>query len=77
MHAALANTIDAEQTSGFDKRARIGRFVVAYPDGVGKTWNAYGCCGDATEQNVDDIAFTLPWSTTFRGSIDGACTPPV
>jgi polyhydroxybutyrate depolymerase len=57
MHGALANTINAETTSGFDQRARIGKFLVAYPDGIDKTWNAYGCCGDATKKNIDDVAF--------------------
>jgi polyhydroxybutyrate depolymerase len=32
LHGALANTINAETTSGFDQRARIGKFLVAYPD---------------------------------------------
>ena len=24
---------------------------------IDKTWNAYGCCGDATKKNIDDVAF--------------------
>jgi polyhydroxybutyrate depolymerase len=31
--------------------------VVAYPDGLAKSWNAGSCCGDAQSRNVDDVAF--------------------
>lgn len=57
LHALGANTINAEQSMGWDKRADVGEFVVAYPEGIGWTWNAHGCCGKAAEQNVDDVAF--------------------
>jgi polyhydroxybutyrate depolymerase len=30
--------------------------AVAYPDGVGGSWNAGGCCGPAHERGVDDVA---------------------
>lgn len=33
-------------------------FVVAYPEGVGGSWNAGKCCGEAWKTRVDDVAFT-------------------
>jgi polyhydroxybutyrate depolymerase len=34
-----------------------GRAELVYPAGIGESWNAIGCCGEAAAQNVDDIAF--------------------
>jgi polyhydroxybutyrate depolymerase len=37
---------------------KASRFIVAYPDGIGKSWNGGGvCCGDALAQGVDDVGF--------------------
>jgi poly(3-hydroxybutyrate) depolymerase len=58
LHAALANTIDAETTSGFDKRARIGRFVVAYPTELASSGTRTAAA--ATRQNR--ISMTWPSS---------------
>lgn len=33
-------------------------FIVAYPEGVGQSFNAGVCCGTAASQNVDDVGFT-------------------
>jgi polyhydroxybutyrate depolymerase len=44
--------------TGLNNEARARRFVIAYPDGFGKSWNAGGvCCGEANSQRVDDVAF--------------------
>lgn len=43
----------------FDRQAIDGGFVVAYPEGLGQTWNAGYCCGTAAGENVDDVAFLL------------------
>lgn len=31
--------------------------VVAFPQGIGNSWNAGGCCGSARGANVDDLGF--------------------
>jgi len=28
---------------------------VAYPDGIGRSWNGHGCCGKAMRENIDDV----------------------
>jgi polyhydroxybutyrate depolymerase len=59
---------DAEGSIRFFKlneKANISNFIVAYPQGTGKTvlgklygsWNAGRCCPPATENNIDDVAF--------------------
>lgn len=42
--------------------ARADGMVIAAPKGIGRndrmgTWNAGGCCGEATARGVDDVAF--------------------
>lgn len=32
-------------------------FIVVYPQGIGASWNAGACCGDAVTQDVDDVGF--------------------
>jgi polyhydroxybutyrate depolymerase len=44
-------------TTGLNKEAQASRFMVAYPDGIGKSWNAGNCCGQAQSDGVDDVAF--------------------
>ena len=47
-----------ERQYGWDALATSQRFVVAYPLGIGRSWNAGGgCCGAAAQRRVDDVAF--------------------
>lgn len=46
-----------EFQSGLDNEAAVGGFVLAYPEGIGRSWNAGSCCADAHRRNVDDVAF--------------------
>lgn len=32
-------------------------FVVVYPDGFARVWNAGACCGPAKRRDIDDVAF--------------------
>lgn len=58
LHGGFGNGAQAEGAYGWDKLADRYGFVVAYPDGVGRSWNAGGiCCGSAQRDNVDDVAF--------------------
>ena len=53
-------TVDAawmEATTNFDDQAKKGGFMAAYPEGIGRSWNAGSCCGDAQSQKLDDVAF--------------------
>jgi polyhydroxybutyrate depolymerase len=57
-HGATSN---AEQQrslfSQMDATADAKGFIVVYPQGIGDSWNAGACCGDAQSQGVDDVGF--------------------
>lgn len=65
---------------GLQKKADEAGFVVAFPNGYSKlpggkfaTWNAGGCCGDARDRQVDDVAFARAVVKAIEGryGIDG------
>ncbi|OBG28975.1 PHB depolymerase family esterase [Mycobacterium sp. 852002-51057_SCH5723018] len=59
MHGASGSARQAERDYNWDGLADAGKFVVAYPDGLGRTWNVDGetCCGRSGREGVDDIGF--------------------
>lgn len=57
MHGGLGSAQQAERAYGWNDEADTGGFLVAYPDGLSRTWNAGDCCGSAQRDGVDDIAF--------------------
>ena len=65
LHGAFGDGEQAEESYGWDQLADSAKFVVAYPNGVGATWNAHGCCGKAASENIDDLGFI----TTMVGEI--------
>ncbi|GAB3151767.1 PHB depolymerase family esterase [Amycolatopsis stemonae] len=58
LHGGFGSGEQAEAAYGWDAEADAGRFLVAYPDGVGRAWNAGGgCCGQPGRTGVDDVGF--------------------
>jgi polyhydroxybutyrate depolymerase len=57
LHGGLGSAKQAEAAYGWDDQSETDEFIVAYPDGIGRTWNAGGCCGKAVKQKVDDVGF--------------------
>jgi polyhydroxybutyrate depolymerase len=57
LHGGYGDGAQAERTYNWDAEADGGYFLVAYPDGVGRAWNAGSCCGVPKNRNVDDISF--------------------
>ncbi|GLY07570.1 PHB depolymerase family esterase [Actinoplanes sp. NBRC 101535] len=58
LHGGAGSGRQAENSYGWDAQADTGGFLVAYPDGVGRSWNVGpGCCGPAARDDVDDVAF--------------------
>jgi len=43
--------------SGFRELGDQEGFIVLYPEGVGASWHVNGCCGQAMELKLDEIAF--------------------
>lgn len=57
MHGGVGSGQQAERAYGWNDEADAGGFLVAYPDGENRTWNAGDCCGGAVRDGVDDVAF--------------------
>ena len=57
LHGAGGAGIDMGTNLGWDALADRDGLVVAYPDGLDRTWNAGACCGPARDRGVDDVAF--------------------
>jgi polyhydroxybutyrate depolymerase len=56
-HGGFGTGDGAATQTGFDAEAAKRGFVAAYPDGIGRSWNAGGCCGPAQRRQVDDVGF--------------------
>jgi len=56
-HPGLATGQYMERTTQIHATAAGKQFVVVYPDGMYRTWNAGECCGRARRNAVDDVAF--------------------
>lgn len=62
-HGGGGNAKNIRDVTNFSLKAEEENFIVVYPDGTGKldrkflTWNCGFCCGDALENNIDDIGF--------------------
>ncbi|GAB7146511.1 PHB depolymerase family esterase [Mycobacterium riyadhense] len=59
LHGGFGSAKQAERSYDWDELADSEKFVVAYPDGLSRAWNANGggCCGRSARQGVDDVAF--------------------
>ena len=57
LHGGFGHGAGAERLYHWDAAARKHGFVVVYPDGIGRSWNAGICCGSAARRNVDDVGF--------------------
>jgi polyhydroxybutyrate depolymerase len=58
LHGGFGSGSQAEKSYGWDAEADAGHFLVAYPDGLDRAWNAGGgCCGQPAKDNTDDTGF--------------------
>ncbi|MCV7410255.1 polyhydroxybutyrate depolymerase [Mycobacterium florentinum] len=57
LHGGFGNGAQAERSYHWDDAADGGHFLVAYPDGLNRAWNAGTCCGQPHRENVDDVGF--------------------
>lgn len=59
LHGGFGSGNQAEKAYNWDQLADKEGFVVLYPDGLRRTWNAGECCGFASKKNIDDVGFIL------------------
>jgi polyhydroxybutyrate depolymerase len=57
LHAWGENAFIFEKRTGFSDKADEEGFIVIYPDGIKRSWNAGFCCGGALKNDVDDVGF--------------------
>jgi polyhydroxybutyrate depolymerase len=57
LHGGFGTGQGAQDAYGWDAVAQSSRVVIAYPDGIGRSWNGGRCCGAAQSRNIDDVAF--------------------
>jgi polyhydroxybutyrate depolymerase len=69
MHGGFGSAQQAERAYGWDELADSAKFVVAYPDGVGKAWNVHGCCGRPAQENIDDVGFITAVVNDIKGNV--------
>lgn len=56
-HPALGTIQFMEFATGMHKKAAAEDYIVVYPQGYRRTWNAGTCCGLAEMADVDDVGF--------------------
>lgn len=57
LHGGFGSAEQAELAYGWDAQAERSGLIVVYPDGIGRSWNAGGCCGPAMKRDLDDVGF--------------------
>ncbi len=58
LHGGFGTASQAQKSYHWDAEADSGHFLVAYPDGLDRAWNAGGgCCGTPGRDGADDIGF--------------------
>jgi poly(3-hydroxybutyrate) depolymerase len=66
LHGGFGTGEQAERSYHWDSAADNGHFLVAYPDGLNRAWNAGTCCGEPQRSNTDDVGFI----TAMVGAIE-------
>ena len=66
LHGGFGTGAQAERSYHWDSEADAGHFLVAYPDGLMRAWNAGTCCGEPQRTNADDVGFI----TAMVGAIE-------
>ena len=66
LHGGFGTGAQAEHSYNWDGEADGGHFLVAYPDGLNRAWNAGTCCGEPQRDNTDDVGFI----TAMVGAIE-------
>ena len=56
-HGATEDLSYIQTITGFNDIADKNSFILVYPIGYSRSWNAPGCCGAAVRENIDDISF--------------------
>jgi poly(3-hydroxybutyrate) depolymerase len=75
LHGYTNSALGQAQMSGFRRKAELDTFAVAWPQGIGHSWNTgKTCCGTARERQLDDVTFLKTVVRHIRAAypIDGS-----
>lgn len=73
LHGQAANAALEVDRDAMVPLVADGRAELVYPQGIGNSWNAGGCCGPAFGQNVNDLGFVQ----TLVQLVDPGHTQPI
>lgn len=59
LHPGFGTGVGMAKTSELHLQLGAENYVVVYPDGYRRSWNAGDCCGVAQDDEIDDIGFIL------------------
>lgn len=68
-HGGLGTGSQMEASSLMSPIADREGFVVAYPDGLARSWNGGGCCGPPATDHVDDVRFVADLLDHLEGQL--------
>ena len=57
LHGGFGTAAQAQQSYGWDAKADAEGFVVVYPNGTDRAWNAGTCCGRPQTAGINDVKF--------------------
>jgi polyhydroxybutyrate depolymerase len=66
LHGGYGDGAQAERAYNWDAEADTGHFLVAYPDGMDRAWNAGTCCGRPQRTGIDDVGFLTSMVTSIE-----------
>lgn len=71
-HGFTSSGVGQQVSTNMDPLADEEGFIVAYPNGIANSWNGGACCGQAAEEDIDDVSFTRSLIADLgeRGCID-------
>jgi len=56
-HGGFASPEQLEESAAIHQADQAQNFVIVYPEGYQRSWNAVLCCGPAARDNIDDRKF--------------------
>jgi len=67
IHGFTSYAADERKYSGQLQQSDQRGFIAVWPDGIGLSWNAYGCCAAANATNIDDVGFLRQVIVAMKG----------
>jgi polyhydroxybutyrate depolymerase len=70
LHGFTSNGAQQRAISGWVGLSSQEGFLVAWPEGLGNSWNAVTCCGSAVANDVDDVGFIRAMVAAIQAEVN-------